>query len=261
MTDFAISIFKLTSARGYSVPQMNIGYLEKTTGLQWQMTCGGTRAYLVRFGNSLEDNLDVQAADSHFMIRRITSSLLLGGIGLFQSEAMGRMIFKNVEGMVTWISHLDRSCFILGEGLSDVTEKVYGWCIALCQHNILRRAADDAHIALTNPHEALIYVYRGLEWLHEGLRIGWDEIAKNIGASSKDIRELKKTANYQTGIRHATKDGLKMRAIFENYATWVSGLIDAINFARAKLEPGFQRTDPREVAETVMRAAPFFPYS
>lgn len=260
MTDFAISVFRLSCSRGYSVPEMNIGYLEKDTGVQWHITCGGTRAYLVRSGNKLDENIDTQAADSHFMIRRVTSSLLLGGVGLFQAEAMGRLLFRNVVGMVTWDSHLDRPDPLAKEGPSDAVEMVYGWCGALCQHNILRRAADDAHIALTHPHEALVYVYRGLEWLKEGQGIEWEQIAIDTGVAYKDIRELKKTANHQTGVRHATKDGVKMRAVFENYSTWVCGLFDAINAARARLETGFTPMDPKKVAEAVMRAVPVIPY-
>ncbi len=260
MTDFAISVFRLFNAKGYSVPQMNIGYIETNTGLEWRITCGGTRAYLVRFGDKLEDNLDEEAADSHFMIRRVTSSLLLSGLGLFQAEPMGRLIFKDVCGMVTWESHLDGPDPFRKEDSSEEVKKVYDWCGALCKNNILRRAADDAHIALTNPHEALIYVYRGLEWLKEGQDIGWELIAKDIGVSNTDIRNLKKSANRETGVRHATKDGTKMRANFENYSTWVCGLVDAINASRKRLEPEFEPMTPKEVADAVMKATPLLPY-
>jgi hypothetical protein len=260
MTDFAISIFRLFNAKGYSIPQMNIGYIERETGLEWRITCGGSRAYLVRFGNQLEDNLDEQAADSHFMIRRVTSSLLLSGLGLFQAEAMGRLIFKNVCGKVTWDSHLDGPDPFKKDDSYEEVKKVYDWFGALCKNNILRRAADDAHIALTHPHEALIYVYRGLEWLKEGLVIGWEVIAKDIGVSNNDIRQLKKNANRGTGVRHATKNGKKLRASFENYTTWVCGLIDAINAARKRLDSEFKEMTPKEVGDAVMKATPLLPY-
>lgn len=261
MTDFAISVFRLFNAKGYSVPQLNIGYIERGTGLEWQIVCGGSRAYLVRHGNNLVDDLDEQAADSHFMIHRVTSSLLLSGLGLFQAEAMGRLIFKDVCGMVTWDSHLDGPDPFTKEDYSEVIiRKVYDWCGALCKYNILRRAADDARIALTHPHEALVYVYRGLEWLKEGQEIEWELIAEDIGVSNNDIRDLKRIANRGTGVRHATKDGKKMRAKFDNYSKLVCGLIDAINAARKRFEPEFMPMTPKEVADAVMRATPLFPY-
>ena len=45
----------------------------------------------------------------------------------------------------------------------------------------LRRSADTAHLALSHPHEALIFIYRGLEWLKRGTGVGWDQIATDIG--------------------------------------------------------------------------------
>jgi len=260
MTDFAVNVFRLANQRGYLVPPLNIYYAEQDTGLQWRLTCGGTRAYLVRFGQSLDEDLDEQAADSHFMVQRITSSLLLGGVGLFQAEAMGRVIFKDVKGLVTWTAHLDCPPALGEEESSDVVDRVHEWCSVLCRHSVIRRAADDAHAALTQPHEAIVFVYRGLEWLKEGQGIEWEDIARDTGVSMSEIRDLKKTANYQTGARHATKDGTKMRAIAVNYGTWVCGLIDAINAARARVEPDFEPMTADQVADAVMRAAPTVPY-
>lgn len=78
------------------------------------------------------------------------------------------------------------------------------------------------------PHEALVFVYRGLEWLVEGMGFTWEGIAKELGGTKNDIRELKKTANVETGVRHASKSGMKLRASPENYGTWVAGLFDII---------------------------------
>lgn len=260
MTDFALNVFRLTSQRGYSVPELNIEYVEQETGLRWVLTCGGTRAYLVRMGEQLSESIEEQAADSHFMVRRITSSLLLGGAGLFQAEAMGRIIFRHVEGEVAWPPHLDRPDPFTKDESSDIVDRIYGWYLILCQHSMIRRAADDAHNALTNPYESLVFVYRGLEWLKIGQGIKWEVIANDTGVAMKEIRGLKKTANYETGVRHATKDATKMRASAENYGTWVCGLIDAINSARARVEPEFKPMTPDQVAEAVLKAMPFPPY-
>jgi hypothetical protein len=51
--DFAISVFLLKNRRGYSLPAFNFGYLEKETGTEWRLTCGGTRAYMVRHATPL----------------------------------------------------------------------------------------------------------------------------------------------------------------------------------------------------------------
>jgi hypothetical protein len=59
------------------------------------------------------------------------------------------------------------------------TDVLYGWILALCNHTVLRRAAEDAHAAIMNPHEALVYVYRGLEWLVEGMDYSWETSRKN----------------------------------------------------------------------------------
>jgi hypothetical protein len=111
-----------------------------------------------------------------------------------------------------------------------------------------------------NPHEALVFVYRGLEWLVEGMGFTWDGIAKELGGTKNDIRELKKTANVETGVRHASKSGMKLRASPENYGTWVAGLFDMINAARAKVEPGYVSVAGKEGAKLLSRAIPHVPF-
>jgi hypothetical protein len=106
----------------------------------------------------------------------------------------------------------------------------------------------------------LIYVYRGLEWLVEGLSISWEELATDLGAPVKELRDLKKTANVDTGVRHATRSGIKMRADTRNYYSWICALFDGINGARARLEPGFKPMEPKAVAEVVGQALPIVPY-
>ncbi|MCH8041867.1 MAG: hypothetical protein IH977_16215 [Nitrospinae bacterium] len=124
------------------------------------------------------------------MIRRVTTSLLLAGAGLFQAEAMGRLIFKNIQGEITWSTHLDHLDPLDDVEPTEVIKRVNDWVQAITKSKILRRAADDAHLALTYPHEALVYVYRGLEWLKIGQSIGWEDIARDIGVSKKEIKQL-----------------------------------------------------------------------
>ena len=258
--DIAISVFKLSSRRGLFVPGVNIQYAERDSNVVWNLVCGGSRAYVVRFGSPLLDDPAEQSADSHFMVRRVTSSLLLGGAGLFHPETCGRLFLRNISGEVSWTGYLDWPDSPAEEDSRASSDAVHDWCRALCSHTVLRRAADDAHIALSNPHEALIYVYRGLEWLVEGQGIDWKELAKDLGASVAELRELKKTANVETGVRHASKSGIKIRTDTRNYYSWVCALFDGINGARARLEPGFKRMRPKEVATAVGSALSFVPY-
>jgi hypothetical protein len=241
------------------VPRLNVQYVEKGTGQEWWLTCGGTRGYAARVGAKIDTDAEGQAADSHFMMRRVTCSLLLGGAGLFQAEACGRVILRSITGQVEWSSELDNWPDPAGVATPDPA-RVYDWCKAIVSYPALRRAAHDAHLALSNPHEALIYVYRGLEWLVVGLGRNWNELAEDIGVPASELRHLKKTANVDTGVRHATEAGLKMRAQLTNYGSWVYALFLAINAARGRLEPGFRPMEAEQVADLVARAVPVTAY-
>jgi hypothetical protein len=169
VTDIAISVFSVSNRRGYFLPSLNIHYQE-VEGPHWTVAAGGTRAYVVKFGSPLKDDPEEQSADSHFMIRRLTTSLLLGGLGLFHTETSGRLFIRNVHGEISWTSHFDWPAPADQPG-SGAAEKVNDWFSAISKHTMLRRAADDAHLALSNLHEALVFTYRGLEWLVVGRNI------------------------------------------------------------------------------------------
>jgi hypothetical protein len=62
-----ISIFEMANHLGYFVPEIHLRYDERDTGLRWFITCGGTRAYVARVGETSRFAPDQQAADSHFM--------------------------------------------------------------------------------------------------------------------------------------------------------------------------------------------------
>jgi hypothetical protein len=88
---------------------------------------------------------------------------------LAHSEGMGRLLFRSVEVNGSWSAQIDRRESELAEVSPEIIDSVRDWYQALCRHTFLRRAADDAHLALTLPLEAYLYVYRELEWLKEGL--------------------------------------------------------------------------------------------
>jgi len=174
---------------------------------------------------------------------------------------VGRVLFTDVWGdFVTWVAHCDQPTPELGKAPEADTDVLYRWLHALCIHTPLRRAAEDAHAALLYFHEALVYVYRGLEWLVEGMGFTWDDIAKKLGGTKNDIRELKKTANFETGVRHASKSGLKMRATLNNYASYVAGLFDMINAARTKVEPAYKTVAGKEGGKILARPIPHVPF-
>jgi hypothetical protein len=260
MPDFVVSIFRLTNNRGLRAPAFNVEYHERESDIVWKMTLGGSRAYLLRFAGTLGRNLDEQATESHFMVRRFTSSLLLGGAGLFQAEAVGRLMFTDIKSEICWTAQLDRKDVTVPKASDEIAAAVLDWYGALCDHIVLRRAADDAHLAMSIPHEAYVFVYRGLEWLKEGLAVDWEQIADDIGVPSKDLREFKRLANHETGVRHASKSGQKLRANAEHSAIAVCNLFDAIWAARKRIEPKWEGSSPEKRSEAVMMAAPLEAY-
>jgi len=260
VTDIAITVFSFSNRRGYSVPPLNVVYEESDTEQVWQINCGGTRGYFARSGETIDNDMNAQAADSHFMAQRITAALLISGFGLFEADATGRLIFTGISGPFDWSSHIDRPDPLEKDieyaNVADATD----WLVALCTHTVLRRAIYDARQALLNPHEALVFVYRGLEWLKVAQKLKWDDVASDLGVTTAEIKDLTKFANVETGVRHASRSGKKMRASLDNYGTWVCGLIDGINAARARIDPGFSRMTAKQVAAAVARAAPLVPF-
>jgi hypothetical protein len=258
--DLVASVFRLTNARFFMAPKVEFRYDEPKTGVRWHITAGGSRAYMLRFGRAVaaRDAASVgeQSIDSHLMMSRMQSSLLLGGKGLFQAEAVGRIFLESVQEEPNWYTQVNLPT-AKAEG---VPAAVYDWIGALTRHTMLRRAAADAHFALSHPHEAGAFVYRGLEWLVVGEGRTWDDLAPDIGVSKSDVRDFKKLANVDYGVRHASRSGIKLRADMDNYGTWVCALIDAINATRVRLEPGYKATDPMAVAEAVVIALPVEPY-
>ena len=81
--NYVCSVFELVSRSGYFAPGFNIRYDEKDTGNSNFITGGGTRVYISRVGSNLDQSADSQSADSHFLMDRVISGLLISGAGLF----------------------------------------------------------------------------------------------------------------------------------------------------------------------------------
>ena len=260
MPDIVLSIFRLENDRGYFVPEFDIHYVEKETGIQWFINCGGTRAYFVRIGSGLGSDFEAECADSHFMANRVVTALFLGGLGLFRHKAMGRMLFEDIESeQLKFHSHLDLREIHKKEKKQEI-EKLTDWYKFICLNNLFRRAADDAYSALLYPVESSFYVYRGMEWLPKAGNIGWRELAEDIGVSFKEIKEFKRTVNVELGQRHGIDSARKLRAQTRQYGMLVSDFVYGMCRVRKRVDKNYKVPSPKDVSKIVMQALPIVPY-
>ena len=261
---FVCSVFELTSKAGYFAPGFNIRYDEKDTDNSIFIKGGGTRVYMSRVGSNLDQSADSQAADSHFMMDRVISGLLISGAGLFWATPKGRIFVEAPVETLRWDSQVDLEPYY-SERVRAVhdafDEHEFGlWFQFICENTPIRRAVYDAVQAMKNPVEAFVYIYRGFEWLKKGLGLSWKEIASDVGVTTKQIKEVGQIANDESGVRHASKSGVKQRASLETYSTWIAGLIDAIESARARVDKNYTASDPKRIAEKLKVAVQYDPY-
>lgn len=261
---FVCSVFALTNRAGYLAPGFNIRYDEKDTGNSSFITGGGTRLYISRVGDNLDQSKNAQAADSHFMADRVVSVLLISGAGLFRASPMGRIFIAVPVEMLRWDSQVDLEPYYSERvrAVHDAFDKdEFGsWFEFICENTPIRRALHDAIQAINNPVEAFVYIYRGFEWLRKGLKLSWNDIANDVGVSTKQIKVVGQIANDESGVRHASKSGVKQRASLETYGTWIAGLIDAIESARARIDKSYTASDSKRIAEKLKVAMQYDPY-
>jgi len=197
------------------------------------------------------------------MVNRVVAALVMASAGLFTPDIKGRLLIYDVEHL-EWDSQIHFDIF-----WSDEVKRVHqafsednfaSWLRAISTHTFLRRAIDDMILALRSPAEAFVYLYRGFEWLEDGLRISQKEMASAIGVDVHNLKKLGKIANDETGMRHASTSGVKMRADLETYSTWIAGLADGINYARSKVDATFNRMTSTEIAEALKVAVMIHPY-
>ncbi len=261
---FVCSVFELTSKAGYFAPGFNIRYDEKDTDNSIFITGGGTRVYISRVGSNLDQSADSQAADSHFMMDRVISGLLISGAGLVWATPKGRIFVEAPVETLRWDSQVDLEPYY-SERVRAVhdafDEHEFGlWFQFICENTPIRRAVYDAVQAMKNPVEAFVYIYRGFEWLKKGLGLSWSEIASDVGVTTKQIKEVGQIANDESGVRHASKSGVKQRASLETYGTWIAGLIDAIESARARVDKSYTASDSKRISEKLKVAVQYDPY-
>ena len=261
---FVCSVFSLVGRGGYVAPSFDIRYDEKDTGNTNIINGGGTRLYIARVGSNLNQALDAQTADSHFIADRVISALLIGGAGLFQPIPMGRLFLDTPINTLSWHTQLDEEPFY-SEGVQAVHdafdhEEFGSWFTCICQNTPIRRALHDAIQAMNDPIEAFVYIYRGFEWLKDGLGLSWQDIASDLGVTTKDLKAVGQIANDETGVRHASRSGVKQRASLQIYGTWIVGLIDAIESARARIDSTYTACDSTRIVDKVKIAIPTNPY-
>lgn len=259
MPDVVISVFKFENNKGYFVPKIELQYLEKDTGVQWTINCGGTRGYFVRFGDNLNKDFDEQAADSHFMANRVTTALFLSGCGLFQAKSMGRVIIEDIcfpeMKVTTHVDLWDRPG--KPEEEKQINIEFADWYKFICDNTLFRRAADDAYAALLNPVEADFFIYRGMEWLLKAARIKWQELASDIGITFNEIRNFKKQVNHDLGQRHGIDSGIKRRVEIKTYGPLIADFIYGLGNVRKRTDKSFPGLTPDKAAEIVKKALSF----
>jgi len=262
MPDVVVSIFKLKNERGFFVPNFDTRYLERDTGQEWIINCGGSRAYFIRIGDNLTKYFNEQSEDSHFMVKRLTTSLFLGCCGLFHPEATGRLIFEKIcTPEFNIATHLD--IWNDTNKTSDdklVLTEVTDWYGFISKNTLFRRAAEDAYAALCNPIEADFFIYRGMEWLLQAGNIGWRELAEDIGVTFNEIKKFKQQVNVELGQRHGVKSGKKRRAKLLDYGAFVADFINGFCNVRKRVDPEFLGYSPKKAADIVTKAMPIVPY-
>lgn len=261
---FVCSVFELASKTGYFAPSFNIRYDEQDTGNSSFISGGGTRLYITRVGDNLEQSSDAQAADSHFMVDRVIAALLISGAGLFWASPKGRIFVEAPVETLRWDSQLDLEPYYSerARAVHDAfdEDEFASWFRFICENTPIRRALHDAVQAIKNPVEAFVYIYRGFEWLKRGLNLSWDEIASDVGVTTRQIKEVGRIANEESGVRHASRSGVKQRASLETYGTWIAGLIDAIESARGRIDTNYTVSESERIAEKLKIAVQYDPY-
>ena len=261
MPDIVASIFRLKNERGYFVPRFEARYIERNTGQEWIINCGGTRAYFIRVGEQLEENVKAQSADSHFMANRITRSLFISGCGFFKAEAQGRIIFKTIKtSEFNFFTHLDLRDDTGEENKKDKLGEITDWYEFICQNTFFRRAVDDAYYALENPLESDFFIYRGMEWLLKAGNIGWQELADYIGITFKEIKKFKQQVNVELGQRHGVDSGKKRRAMLMDYGPFIADFLFGLCNVRKSVDENFLGYTAEKTAKIVMKAIPAVPY-
>lgn len=217
-------------------PSIKFRYLEKDTGNFWQIWSAVDRVCLYRMGEELAKRSDeMRDMEADLMVRRLECSFMLAKKGIFHFNFTSGWRFQNLD-------FKDTSTVIptLKAATSEDVSEISDWFLTLSTHTLIRRAVEDAYMALTIKREELFFIYRGFEWLKEMMDVSWNKLGEYIDIPQESINHMKKAANNPNeAARHAAESGLKVHLGQEVLPDWVYGLLHAIVYARSKTDKDF----------------------
>jgi predicted peroxiredoxin len=217
-------------------PSIQFDYMEKDTGNYWRIWSAIDTICLYRMGAELSkrDNA-LRNMEADLMVRRLECAFLLAQKGIFQFRFTSGWRFNDLDFRDT-----STVTPTLKSGTSKEIDEIIDWFNALSTQTLIRRAAEDAYMALIINREELFFIYRGFEWLKKAMKVSWDKLSETIDIPRESINSLKKIANNpEEAARHAAESGLKVYLDEEVLPDWVGGLLHGIVHARSKIDPDF----------------------
>jgi hypothetical protein len=219
-----------------SLPAVEFDYLERDTGNYWRIWGANDLIYLYRMGEELASrDYETRIMEAGLMVRRLECALVMAKAGWFNfaliaAWSFGRLVITDSSTVTCWLKQAE----------SENIDAVLDWFQAFSQHNLLRRAAEDAYNALTIPMEDILFMYRGFEWLKKCLKVSWKELGATIQVPQQNIITLKKMANNpDLATRHASESGKKLHFEQGVCAGWICGLLHGIVHARCQIDSTF----------------------
>lgn len=220
------------------LPAMQFDYLESDTGNYWRIWGADDLIYLYRMGEELSSrDYETRVMEAGLMVRRLECALVMAKAGWFRFTPIAGWKFSGL--IITDSSTV--ACQLKQAEPKDIGD-VFDWFQAFSQHNLLRRAAEDAYNALTIPTEAIFFMYRGFEWLKKCLKVSWKELGAIIHVPQQNIDHLKKIANDpDLAARHASESGKKLRFEQGVCTGWICGLLHGIVHARCQIDSAYAK--------------------
>jgi len=238
--NFAITIVSLARhTRLCDLPPLEFSYQELGGKVVWTIFGGGAKLLLIRYGDIdlSTEKIEVQEHDAKYMTSRVLAALTVSELGHCSPVDRVQVFLKDVQGEPFVFAPLE-----VGENRpspEDASRKVADWLEAFSDHSFLFRAADDANTALRILDEGLLFVYRGFEWLKQGLGITWRNLGQATDIDQKDINGLKAYVNPDSGIRHASRSGTRRRYPPVDVLVGAHLLLHATRVARCRVDPSY----------------------